>query len=119
MDGPAVCLDEDEIVIGPGVADRHALAGLRPPVFSERPDGRAVECRRSPSRCGLGGDRHEPVPHCCELLGDRRPAGVEVDVTPPQAEDLASPHASGGGNEPSGAKWIVRDRVEERAEFCR
>ena len=62
--------------------------------------------------CAAGVDEHPRVLH-------RQPAGLEVDVDPPQAGDLASPHPGDEEQPPHRHEPIVGDERQEPADVRR
>jgi hypothetical protein len=86
VDGPAVAPVHDEALIPPRLPAQQATLRLLLPVTSERGDRRRWQ-RDRPSRAR------------CLALTHPEHGGLEVDVLPPKAHDLAAAHTGGGRQE--------------------
>jgi hypothetical protein len=94
-------------------ADPQPLFGLALAVLAQRRHGGRVEGEGAPAtgRLRLASDHLVPGPHPC--LGDAHNAGVQVDVLPAKAQQLAAARASGSAEQPSGEEPVVGDCSQE------
>jgi hypothetical protein len=98
----AVGAREHQVVITPSSSDREALGRLALPVLTQSGDRDRVQVDcPSTSRCLRRAELRDVRDHD-DRLADRRGAGVEVDVTPPEAQRLPSPATGRGQQTPQG-----------------
>jgi hypothetical protein len=89
----AVGVVEHQASVVEAWSDEHPLLEHLAPVLAEHSDRPAVERDRPAATGRLRLADRDLAPHLDDRLHDVQPVGVEVDVRPPEAECLASPHA--------------------------
>jgi len=104
---------EHEPVVVVLFAEGEAFLELASPPRSEDGDGSGVEVDRPTAGAGLDVGDLEGVGDGDDRLVYLEAAGVEVDVFPAQAEDLASAHAGVGREVVGGVEPVLVDAVEK------
>ena len=114
--GPA----EDEVQIIPvGGAACAAIESLALLLFAQQRNRLLVDIDRADALPALWRTKSDTVPLSGVLLSHRQPGSVEVDVTPPDAEQLATPHSCGRGYVVQGELAILRGESQKCCKFVR
>src|SRR6202158_742879 len=93
--GPA----ENQVQVGSvGLAPGAALKQLALSLFAQEVDRLPVEVDCADALRALWRTETEGFPLSRVLLPDRQPDPIEIDIAPAEAEQLAAPHARGGGD---------------------
>lgn len=117
MDRRPIRATEHETVFLVVTGERHALLRLALAVRLEDRCRAFVERDHPPAARRLGCPDLDPVIDADDRLPDRREPCVEVEVGPPEPEQLASAQPGVGVKMPRRVEVVVGDEPEESAEF--
>src|SRR5450759_1951668 len=94
-----------------------ALEHLALSLFAQEVDRLIVEVDCSDALCALRRTETEGFPLSRVLLPDRQTDPIEIYIAPPEAEQLAAPHARGGGNVVERELPVLRREGQEGGQF--